>query len=112
MKRDRTLEFIDNYNWDDGFECMRNLVSITNCSLANLLTIFYDAGGYEYLDFPDNPTNRFPEGHAEFLVYLFNAIEKRASEEVGLNFEYPLTRVQRYKLRKKNPNVAKVFLGD
>lgn len=112
MKRDKTQEFIDNYNWDDGFEGMRNLVFATHCSLVHLLTIFYDAGGYEYLDSPDNPTGGFPEGHAEFLVCLFNAIEKRAGEEVGLSFEYPLSRVQRYKLRKKNPKIVKVFLGD
>ena len=105
-------EFIEEYNWDDGFEDMRDYISTKNCSLAHLLTVFYDAGGYEYLDSPDNPTDGFPEGHAEFLVCLFNAIEKRAGEEAGIAFDYPLTKVQQYKIRKKRPTVANVFLGD
>lgn len=44
------------YNWDDGFEVPKEILSDSNCDLALALEIFYLADGYSYLEKSDKMT--------------------------------------------------------
>lgn len=41
MKYEKMKEKLDEYNWDDGFDFPRKVVSDSNCDLALALEVFY-----------------------------------------------------------------------
>jgi hypothetical protein len=103
-------DFIETYNWDDGFKNIQEFIHENDCTLSQLLTVFYDAGGYDFLMILEEPEDAFPTGHGELLICLYNDIKKKTGEEELGDFESPLTKVQRYKMRKLRPDLPEAFL--
>ena len=96
------------YNWDDGFEVPREILADTACDLALALEIFYLAGGYEYLAKSARRTRL--QKWNRFITVLYKDILHNKFPQTGTSFEIPLSRVQKYKLRKMG--VAEIFLAN
>ena len=94
------------YNWDDGFDVPMKLLNDPNCDLALALEIFYLADGYAYLDNP--VTNPKLEKWSIFISDLYNDILNGKYVATEVSFKIPLSKVEKYKFRKKN--VPEVFL--
>ena len=43
-------KILNEYNWDDGFEIPKKILSNQDCDLALALEIFYLADGFAYLE--------------------------------------------------------------
>lgn len=84
--------------------------------MADLLQVFYDAGGYEYLLYRMNNEEMiqlgFTNKHLEFLEYLVVRLENQSlsDSQIELKLHVTLSKKQRYKLRKANPGLPVYFL--
>lgn len=94
------------YNWDDGFNVPTKLLNDLNCDLALALEIFYLADGYAYLDNP--VANPKLEKWSLFISDLYNDILNGKYVATESVFEIPLSKVEKYKFRKKQ--VPEIFL--
>ena len=99
---------LDEYNWDDGFEVPRTILADSDCDLALAWEIFYLAGGYEYLEKSAKRTKL--QKWNPFITVLYEDILDNRFPKTDASFEIPLSKVQKYKLRKKG--VAGIFLTD
>ncbi len=97
---------ISEYNWDNGFHVPKMVIESKNCELATAMRTFYLSDGYSYLlnNIHEN-TERF-----KFISCLFERILTGHFSKGGLSFKIPLTKTQKYKLKKSN--VPDVFLID
>lgn len=98
----------EEYNWDDGFEVPRTILADPDCDLALALEIFYLAGGYEYLEKSAKRTKL--QKWNPFITVLYEDILDNRFPKTDASFEIPLSKVQKYKLRKKG--AAEIFLTD
>lgn len=99
---------LDEYNWDDGFEVPREILADADCNLALALEIFYLAGRYEYLEKSARRTKL--QKWNWFITVLYENILNNKFLKTDASFEIPLSKVQKYKLRKKE--AAEIFLTD
>lgn len=99
---------LSEYNWDDGFEALQKILSDSNCDLALALEIFYLADGYGYLE--KSTTTTALEEWNGFITTLYNDILNNRFSHTNTSFEIPLSKVQKYKLRKNQ--VPEIFLTD
>lgn len=97
-----------NYNWDDGFEIPSVIINNQFCDLGTALMIFHLAGGEVLLDLK---LNRGVFGEWEEFVYvLYDMILNDRFKYKNISYPPELSKVQLYKIKKKNPNVPSVFL--
>lgn len=89
---------LDECNWDDGFEVPRTILADPDCDLALALEIFYLAGGYEYLEKSARRTKL--QKWNPFITVLYEDILDNRFPKTDASFEIPLSKVQKYKLRK------------
>lgn len=99
---------LNEYNWDDGFKIPRKLLNNPDCDLALALEIFYLADGFAYLDGLVEETWRVE--WKQFVCSLYNDILDGKYIKGARRYEIPLTKVQKYKFRKKQ--IPEVFLTD
>lgn len=99
---------ISAYNWDDGFELPKEILANPDCDLALALEIFYLADGYGYLEQPRNAT--VSAEWNRFIAALYNDILNHKFPKSDTSFEIPLSKVQKYKLKKKG--ISELFLTD
>ena len=99
---------IREYNWDDGFVVVQEILDDSNCDLALALEIFYLADGYAYLE--NFNTNFKLEDWSSFISNLYKDIIDGKYKKTKSVFEIPLSKVQKYKFIKKQ--VPEVFLTD
>lgn len=109
MQYEEMREKLDEYNWDDGFDFPKKIVTDSNCDLALALEVFYLADGDSFLqDYPDEP-----EGNAIWKKFVKKLMQDILDGKYSLtenHFEIPLSKVQRYKSGKLG--VPEVFLQD
>jgi hypothetical protein len=97
-----------NYNWDDGFEMPSAIINNQFCDLGTALMIFYLAEGEVILDLK---LNRDVFGEWEEFVYvLYDMILNDSFKYKNISYTPELSKVQLYKIKKKNPNAPSVFL--
>ncbi len=108
MSYDDLEEILNEYNWDDGFEIPKGILDNSHCDLALALKIFYLADGFAYLDGFEEK-NGLKEWR-QFICSLYNDILSNKYKESGTCYEIPLTKVQKYKFRKKQ--IPEIFLKD
>ena len=108
MRYEELKSTLAEYNWDDGFDVPMKLLNDLNCDLALALEIFYLADGYAYLDNP--VANPKLEKWSLFISDLYNDILNGKYVVTEFVFEIPLSKVEKYKFRKKQ--VPEVFLTD
>ncbi len=111
MDDEETLfAYVNNYNWDDGFEIPSIILKNKHCKLAAALAIFYDAGSAEMLIDKDmmNGTSEW----AKFVKALYNQIMQNKYEQGVVGYMIPLTKVQKYKIGKVISEKEKIFITD
>lgn len=96
------------YNWDDGFEVPKEILSDPNCDLALALELFYLADGYSYLEKSDHTTDL--QKWNSFIATLYRDILEHKFRKTDTPFTNPLNKVQKYIFRKKQ--VPEIFLTD
>ena len=101
-------KLLDEYNWDDGFEIATEILDNPYCDLALALKVIYLADGFAYLDgFAEkSELNEWKQ----FIHSLYNNILGNKYKESGRRYEIPLTKIQKYKFRKKQ--IPEIFLTD
>lgn len=99
---------LNEYNWDDGFEILEEILADPVCDLALELEIFYLGDGYACLEDLTKTTELKEWGR--FIVGLYSDILNNKFPKAGKPFENPLSKVQKYKLRKKG--ISEIFLTD
>ncbi len=91
----------EDYNYDDGLEIPEIIVNNPFCELATALTIFCDAGGYDYLDEEGREgLKRSDKDVYGFLDSLHGRIRNNEFQVGDLTFDPQLTKVQIYKFKK------------
>ncbi len=101
-------KIINEYNWDDGFDLPKKLLDNPDCDLALALEIFYLADGYSYLN--DKTKSTSLKEWTLFVEKLYDEILQGKYIKTTSTFKNPLTKVQRYKLKKQQ--IPDIFLVD
>lgn len=109
MNCEKAKKLIDGYNWDDGFELPQKIINSSECDMALALEIFYLADGYAFFQ-ETKHTSRGSTVWREFLQRLYDDIKRGKYYKADRHYEIPLTRTQKYILRKKG--IPEVFLED
>lgn len=104
----RLKQLLNEYNWDDGFDLPKKLLDDLDCDLALALEIFYLADGYSYLVEYKGCTSQ--SEWTLFVDKLYNDILNGKYIQTASTFDNPLTKVQRYKLKKQQ--IPDVFIID
>jgi len=98
----------DNYSWDDGFEIPSAIINNPSCDLGTALMIFYLAEGEAILDLK---LDRGVSGEwEEFISVLYDMILNDRFKYKNISYTPALSKVQLYKIKKKNPNAPSIFL--
>lgn len=92
--------YMNNYNWDDGFEIPKKVLSKACCELSTALLVFYLADGERYLEDKDEIQNNNLTEWSIFLQDLYNQIMSGKFKKGEIFFEPPLSKVQLYKIKK------------
>lgn len=102
-------DFIDNYNWDDGFEVPYFIMNHSNCDLGIALKMFYMNDGLDILD--DSFNDYFDKKYVCFVELLYNKI-KNEEFKVGVNsYVVPLSMEDKEELIN-DERITKLFLTD
>ncbi|MDU0204895.1 DUF4274 domain-containing protein [Paenibacillus sp. MAH-36] len=97
-----------NYNWDNGFELPNWLAENRYCEFGTALLLFYRSDGYVFL----NSNKEMTTGKTEwfgFISDLFNKLMKNHFNISKVSYQPELSRVQKYKLKRANPNIPEVI---
>jgi len=108
MVYDNLKSLLDQYNWDEGFETPKKILSNPNCDLALALEIFYLADGFAYLAGLAEESRR--KEWTGFIDSLYHDIAGGKYTIGNGQYKIPLTKVQKYKFMKKQ--IPEVFLTD
>lgn len=102
--------FMFNYNWSDGFEIPKAVIENKNCDLSTALLVFYLVEGQVYLE-DKNAYLHNKELH-NFIVNLYEMVIIGKYKKSEIAFKVPLTKVQKYKLKKIIQSDELIFLED
>lgn len=108
MAYDDLKNRLNEYNWDDGFKVPREILADADCDLALALEVFYLADGYRYLE-RSRKTTKLQKWN-RFITVLYDDIVNHKFPKTDTSFEIPLSKVQKYKLRKIG--IPEIFLTD
>ncbi len=96
------------YDWNNGFDIPKAILSNPNCSLGTALVLFYQGDGYRYLT--EKPeTSDLPEWLA-FISSLYSDIKGGKYNDTSVSFEIPLNKAQIFKLKKTLSDDEQVFI--
>lgn len=109
MEYGEMKELVHTYNWDDGFDIPEKIISDANCDLALALEVFYLGDGFGYFQtFAHNIGGT--KDWFSFISKLYEGIVQGRYKKTDNHFVIPISKVQRYQLRKNN--IPEVFLTD
>lgn len=102
-------EFIDIYQWDDGFEVPFFIMQHRNCELGTALKMFYliDGLGIFEEDFYDY----FNEDWVAFVEILYNKILNEEFKWNHIKFKIPLEDIDKKELKAAH-NIMDIFITD
>lgn len=101
-----------NYNWDNGFEIPKSIINNKYCDLGTALMIFYDADGYRVLESREELNNLNLKQWSSFIIEIEDKILNNKFRTNEIKFIPPLTKIQIFKLKKKNPDINKLFIEE
>lgn len=108
---DELFVLLDNYNWDNGFEIPTEILSNPNCTLSTALLAFYRADGFRYLSEGDSIfENRLTKDWEIFLKSVMRRILNKEFPLGDIAFNPELTKIQKFKLKKLNPELDPVLI--
>ena len=96
---------LDNYNWDNGFEVPEAIINHPNCTLPVALLAFHRADGIQYLlEGEAIFANRLSKSWEDFIKEVYDKILKKQYSNGSISFQPEITKIQKFKLNKLNPN--------
>lgn len=113
-KADRSLVlhfFAANYNWDSGFEVPGVIMNNETCDFGTGLLMFHYADGYRMLEDYDAFLSSPLDEWKDFLSQIYKKLLKHEFKSMNISFDPELTKIQRYKLKKSNPNLADILIN-
>lgn len=104
--------FMNNYNWDDGFEIPKKVLDNYSCELSTALMIFYLADGIRYLEDKDDVKQSSLTEWSRFVQDLYGRIMSNKFKKGDILFKPPLSKVQAYKLKKVLNEDEEIFVKE
>ena len=104
--------YMNNYNWDDGFEIPKKVLKNNCCELSTALMIFYLADGIRYLEDKDEVKKSCLVEWSRFVQDLYNQIMSGKFKQGNILFKPPLSKVQTYKLKKMLNENEEIFVNE
>lgn len=108
-KAEELNDFLDIYNWDDGFEIPYYILEHQNCELGIALKLFYLSDGLGILD--DDFENDFNKKWVFFVKLLYKNILEGKYQVKSIKYQIPLDEEDKKEL-EKFPEITRVFLDD
>lgn len=102
--------FAANYNWNSGFDVPNVILENEACDLGTGLLMFHYADGYRLLENLDEVSTSSLEEWKDFLSKIYNKIINLEFKSQNISFDPELTKIQKYKLKKINPNLPDVLI--
>ncbi|CEK36561.1 hypothetical protein UMC2_34311 [[Clostridium] sordellii] len=99
-----------NYNWNNGFEIPTAILSNKNCDKATALVLFFDADGIRVLEDIKEVENSKLKEWSNFIISLYKRINDDDFNSEVIKFIPNLSKVQIFRIKKKNPNINKSFI--
>ena len=108
---DELFVLLDNYNWDNGFEIPEAIINHPNCTLPVALLAFHRADGIQYLlEGEAIFTNRLLKSWGNFIKEVYDKILEKQYPNGSISFQPEITKIQKFKLNKLNPNLDSFIL--
>lgn len=108
---DELFVLLDNYNWDNGFEVPEAIINHPNCTLPVALLAFHRADGIQYLlEGEAIFANRLSKSWEDFIKEVYDKILKKQFSNGSISFQPEITKIQKFKLNKLNPNLDSFIL--
>ena len=103
--------FAANYNWNSGFEVPTVILENEACDFGTGLLMFHYADGYRMLENPDEVSSSSLEDWKDFLGKVYNKLINLEFKSQNISFDPELTKIQKYKLKKSNPNIPDILIS-
>ena len=108
---DELFVLLDNYNWDNGFEIPEAIINHPNCTLPVALLAFHRADGIQYLlEGEAIFANCLSKSWGNFIKEVYDKILKKKYPNGSISFQHEITKIQKFKLNKLNPNFDSFIL--
>ena len=108
---DELFVLLDNYNWNNGFEVPEAIITHPNCTLSVALLAFHRADGIQYLLEGEAVfANRLSKSWEDFIKEVYDKILKEQYPNGSVSFHPEITKIQKFKLNKLNPNLSSFIL--
>ncbi len=102
------IQYINTYNWDDGFDIPYEILSEKECTLQVALLMFELADGFVYLE-TRGAESSFPDWLG-FISALYNKILNKEYKIGKYAYHPSLSNVQIYKIKKQLSENEYVFI--
>ncbi len=103
--------FAANYNWDDEYEIPKAILENKVCDLGTALLMFHYADGYSLLENFDEISSSSFDQWSDFIRNIYNKLISLEFKTQNISFTPRLTKVQKYKLKKNNPNIPDILIN-
>ncbi|MDQ0233426.1 DUF4274 domain-containing protein [Metabacillus malikii] len=103
--------FAANYNWNSGFDVPTVILENEACDLGTGLLMFHYADGYRLLESSDEISSSSLEEWKVFLRKIYNKLLSLDFKSQDISFDPELTKIQKYKLKKNNPDLPDVLIS-
>ncbi|MGM0805599.1 MAG: DUF4274 domain-containing protein [Bacillota bacterium] len=103
--------YASNYNWNNGFEVPTMILENPACDFGTALLMFHLVDGYRMLENPDQVSNSSLKDWKEFLSKCYMKLLAFDFESQSISFDPELTNIQKFKLKKNNPNMPNIFIN-
>lgn len=103
--------FAANYNWDNGFEIPTVILDNETCDLGTGLLMFHYADGYRLLESSGEISSSSLEDWKVFVIKIYNKLLSLDFKSKDISFDPELTKIQKYKLKKNNPDLPDVLIS-
>lgn len=110
---DELFVLLDNYNWDNGFEVPEAIINHPNCTLSVALLAFHRADGIQFLLKGEAVfANRLSKSWEDFIKEVYDKILRKQYPKGSISFQPEITKIQKSKLNKLNPNLDSSILDE
>lgn len=103
--------FAANYNWNSGFDVPTVILENENCDLGTGLLMFHYADGYRLLESSDEFSSSSLMEWKDFLRKIYNKLLNLDFRTQNISFDPELSKIQKYKLKKNNPDIPDVLIS-
>lgn len=108
---DELFVLLDNFNWNNGFEVPKAVLTHSKCSLSVALLAFYRADGIRYLLEGEAAfANSLSTEWEDFVKDVYTKILGGQFPSGAISFQPEITTIQKFKLKKLKPEIDERFL--